>query len=50
MGDVFIQHDAIEYFAVFNFAAGDLLDLRVAFDIYFFLAAANIMRHCSDGL
>lgn len=41
--DVLVKHNAIEDFAVFNFAARDLLNFSVPFDVDFFFAAADVV-------
>lgn len=46
--NVFVKHDAVEDFAVFNLAAGDFLHFGIAFDVDFFLAAADFVGNCSD--
>jgi len=49
VGDVFIEHDAVEDAGVLDLAAGYLFYARVAFCVDFFLAS-NFARYCSDCL
>ena len=50
MSYVFVEHDAVEDLAVFDLATGDLFYSSISLDVYFFLAAANVMRDGPDCL
>lgn len=49
VGDILVDHDAIDNLGVLDLTTGDLLDTRVALDIHLLLSTARIKRNCTDG-
>ena len=48
--DVLIQHDAVDDLGALDLAAGELLDARVALDVDFLAAGADVVGHRAHGL